>query len=64
VRSCDQNRCGSLDEQLVSVRSNLETAESLVKEKDDELKVCKICQVLVYIVVIVTEGVPTGVTVR
>ena len=39
TRSCDHNRCGNLDEQLTSVRSNLETAESLVKEKDDELKV-------------------------
>ena len=41
MKSCDHNRCGSLDEQLVSVRSNLDTAESLVKEKDDELKVNK-----------------------
>ena len=39
MRSCDHNRCGSLDEQLMSVSSNLETTESLVKEKDDELKV-------------------------
>ena len=42
MRSCDHNRSGSLDEQLVSVSSNLETTESLVKEKDDELKVSKV----------------------
>ena len=48
MKLCDHNRCGSLDEQLVSVRSNLDTAESLVKEKDDELKVNKaMCLVLV-----------------
>ena len=39
MSSCDHNRCGSLDEQLVSVSSNLATAESLMTEKDDELKV-------------------------
>lgn len=42
MRSCNQNRCGSLDEQLVGISSKLETAESLVKEKDDELKVSEV----------------------
>lgn len=43
MKSCDYNRCGSLNEQLASIRSNLETTESLMKEKNDELKVCEMC---------------------
>ena len=35
-----------MDEQLASIRSNLETTESLVKEKDDELKVSETVSVL------------------